>query len=1027
MWEALLRLSVRSTTFSVGVLAAIGAIGLYGLLHIQVDAVPDITNNQVQVYAYAPGYSAEEVELLITRPIEAVLATVPNRIEWRSISRMGLSLITIVFEEGEDLYKARSQIAERLLAVQSQLPAGVQPEIGPPSTGLSEAYQYTLEPAQPVSLTELRAVQDWIVRRTLLETPGVADISSFGGYVRRWEIALQPEALQRYNLSLTEIEAALQATNQLTAGGYLERGRSTLALRAEGLWRSPEDIAATVVATRQGRPIRIADIATVREGHLPRYGALLRDTTGEAVGGIVLVRKGENTAEVVRKLKAKIAELEPRLPYGIRIQPFLDREDLIDRLLSTVTQNLVKAALIVLAVLTFLLGSWRAGLLVGSVIPLSMFFALGLMSATGLSANLMSLGAIDFGLIVDGTVILVEAVLVRLPHFPTRLEAAEQGAIQIRKASLFGELIVISVYLPFLLLSGVEGKMFRPMILTMMFALASALVLSVTFIPWASGRFLRPHIWEKSEQAAEMLQLGAGKLFRFSVRRPGWAFGSWLLLLMAGGLFFWKAETLFLPELEEGAFAVETRVPLGSNLAETIERCTAIHRLLLTQLPGAFTEAVAKIGTSEIPMDPMFVESADLVLVRNPEGTLPRPVLADSLKKLVEAHYPGIFIGVQQPIQMRFNELLAGARTDIVVRLIGPDLDTLAEWGERIASLCEAVPGVSDLSRPLFFGAQQIVARWKPEALSFYGVALEEAQRWVQAYRLGLPLRPMLTADGRRTPTALRVQAPETDLSQLPLPTLHGNWVPLGLVAEVQYVPGFNEIPHAESERAYAIGINVRGRGAVSVAQELRKEIQRLPLPAGYRITLGGQWENYQSARERLLWVVPATLLLIIALLYATLPHPRAIVAILLVSLSAPAGGMVALTLRGMPFSLSAAIGLISVYGLATLNGLVLLNRLYAFRSIQIGSLRAIRQALHERVRPIVATAVVAAAGLLPMAFSQEAGAEVQRPFATVVVAGLLCGAAFNLWLLPLLYARPQKLSPTSTPTSPKSVRTGAR
>lgn len=1027
MWESLLRLSVRSTAFSLGILGAIGAIGLYGLLHIQVDAVPDITNNQVQVYAYAPGYSAEEVELLITRPIEAALATVPDRIEWRSISRMGLSLITIVFEEGVDLYRARSQIAERLLSVQGQLPAGVQPEIGPPSTGLSEAFQYTLEPVQPLSLTELRAIQDWIVRRALLETPGVADISSFGGYVRRWEIVVQPEALQRYGLSLTEVEAALQSANQLTAGGYLERSGSTLALRAEGLWRSPEDIAATVVATRHNRPIRLSDIATVQEGHMPRYGALLRDTTGEAVGGIVLVRKGENTAEVVHRLKAKIADLESRLPYGIRIHPFLDREDLIDRLLSTITQNLLKAALIVIGVLTFLLGSWRAGALVGAVIPLSMFFALGLMSATGLSANLMSLGAIDFGLIVDGTVILVEAVLVRLPHLGDCLAAAEQGSIQIRKASLFGELVVISVYLPFLLLSGVEGKMFRPMILTMMFALAGALILSVTFVPWASGRFLKPHLWEVSERTAIALQQGIGKGFRFSARRPGWALGIWLGLLGLGGLLFWKSETIFLPELEEGAFAVETRVPLGSTLSQTIDRCSAIHRLLLTQIPGAFTEAIAKIGTSEIPMDPMFIESADLILVLAPDSPLSRPELADSLKKLVEAHYPGIFIGVQQPIQMRFNELLAGARTDIVVRLLGPNLDTLAAWGEKIASVCEGVPGVSDLSRPLFFGARQIAIRWKPEALSFYGVALEEAQRWVQAYRLGLPLRPILSPDGRRTLTALRVQAPDADIAQLPLPTKRGEWVPLGLVAEVRYMPGFNEIPHAESERVYAIGINVRGRGAVSVAQELQKKMQLLPLPPGYRVSFGGQWENYQSARERLLWVVPATLLLIAALLYATLPHPKAIAAILIVSLSAPAGGMVALTLREMPFSLSAAIGLISVYGLATLNGLVLLNRVYAYQGAHARPLRAVREALHERVRPIVATAVVAAAGLLPMAFSQEAGAEVQRPFATVVVVGLLCGALFNLWLLPLLYARRQKLSPTNTPTSPSSVRTGAR
>lgn len=528
MWASLLRLSVRSTLFSLGVTGAILLIGLYGLLHVQIDAVPDITNNQVQVYAYAPGYSATEVELLVTRPLETALATVPHRIEWRSISRMGLSLITLVFPDEVNIYEVRAQIAERLLTAQPLLPPGIQPEIGPLSTGLSEAYQYILEPQAPVSLSELRSVQDWLVRRALLETPGVADISSFGGYVRRWEIRFQAEALARYRLTLTEVEQALFAANHLVGAGYIEKGGSTLSLRAEGIWRGPADIQSAVVGYHGGRPIRLSDIATVEEGHLPRYGALLKDTLGEVVGGIVLVRKGENTAEVVQRLKARIAALEARLPYGIRIVPFLDREELIHRLLRTVSRNLAEAALLVIGLLTILLGSWRAGLLVGAVIPLSMFFALGLMSLTGVSANLMSLGAIDFGLIVDGTVILVEAVLVRLPGASHRLQAAEEGAIHIRQASLFGEMVVLSVYLPLLLLSGVEGRMFRPMILTMMFALGGALLLSLTFVPWASARFLRPSGGRMAEKIAEAFQKAALKLFRASLRRPGWAFAGWL-------------------------------------------------------------------------------------------------------------------------------------------------------------------------------------------------------------------------------------------------------------------------------------------------------------------------------------------------------------------------------------------------------------------------------------------------------------------------------------------------------------------
>lgn len=1006
MWAALLRLSIRSTAFSGSILTLFLLIGLYGLLEMQIDAVPDITNNQVQVYAYAPGYSAAEVEALITRPIESALATLPRRVEWRSISRMGLSLITLVFEEDVDIYQARSQITERLLAVRDLLPPGVQPELGPVSTGLSEAYQYILKPEAPISLTELRTIQDWVIRRALLETPGVADISSFGGYVRRWEICLYPEALQRYNLTLTEIEAALMASNHLLGIGYIERGGSTIALRADGLWRSPEDIRQVVVAVRGERPLRLIDLGEVREGHLPRYGALLQDTLGEAVGGIVLVRKGENTARVIHRLKENIAALEKRLPYGIRIEPFLDRESLIQRLLDTVVSNLLKAAVIVIALLTVILGSWRAGLLVGSVIPLSMLFALGLMSATGISANLMSLGAIDFGLIVDGAVILVEAVLVRLPFYTDRRQAAEEGAIHIRRASLFGELVVISVYLPLLLLSGVEGKMFRPMVWTMLFALMGALILSLTVVPWASARFLSGHGWVLSEKLTAQIQRLVGAIFHQGARRPWIAIGTWMGLTAAGISAFLLSETIFLPELDEGAFAVETRLPLGSSLQTTMTYCHAIHRLLLEKLPGSFSGAVAKIGTSEIPMDPMFVESADLILNINPESPLARPKLADTLKRLVEAHYPGIFIGVQQPIQMRFNELLAGARTDIVLRLIGPNLDTLQHWGEIIARHCEQVAGVADLSRPLFFGSQQIVIRWKPEALAFYGVDLNEAIRRVQAYRAGIPLRAMLTEEGWRFSTAMRMMPEQipTDIRTLPIPTRGGGWVSLESVAEVLPVPSYNEIPHAEGERTYQIGINVRGRGAISVVQELERYIRKLPLPAGYRVRFGGAWENYLSAQERLMWVIPATVGLIALLMYLTLHRVQAIGAILLVSLAAPAGGMLMLTWRGMPFSLSAGIGLIGAFGLATLNGTVLLNRFYdlPYRL----SLRRMRLALAERARPILATTLIAVAGLLPMAFSQQAGAEVQRPFATTIIGGLLIGAAFNLWVLPLLFVR---------------------
>ncbi len=1017
MWEALLRLSIRSSLFTGAIVVVFLAFSVYGTAYLLVDAVPDITNNQIQVYAYAPGYSASEVELLVTRPLEQALATLPQRVEWRSISRTGLSLITVVFEEGVDLARARSTILERLIAVSGQLPPGVQPELGPLSTGLSEAYQYYLVPQVPVSLTELRAVQDWIIRRFLVQVPGVADISSFGGYVRRWEIVADLAALTRYGLTLTNLESALLQSNQLIGIGYIEKQSQTIALRMDGLWRSPEDILRTVIGTYGGRPLLLKDVARVEEGHLPRYGALLKDTVGEVVGGIVLVRKGENTAQVVSRLKAELNRLEPQLPYGIRIVSFLDRETLIHRLLTTAATNLAEAGVIVILLLTILLGSWRAGLIVGLVIPLSMLFALAGLHFSGESANLMSLGAIDFGLIVDGSVILIEAVISRLPGSQDRKATTEAAALKIRKASLFGELVVLSVYVPLLFLRGVEGKMFRPMVLTMIYALLGALILSLTLVPWLSAHFLRASAHPStslSEKLFEKLRHLSWQSYRFSVRRPYLPVLAWVFTVVLGGYLLIVSDAVFLPELNEGDFAVETRLPLGSALSETIAYCERISRLLLEKMPWAFSQVVAKIGTSEIPMDPMFVESADLIVHIRPEAPLERAELADSLKALITAHYPGIFIGVQQPIQMRFNELLAGARTDIVIKLLGPNLDTLIAYGERLAQICEKVEGVADLSRPLFFGATAVEVRWRPELLVSYGVDLGEAQRRVQAFRIGLPLREVFEGE-RRVPTALRLDLPPilTRLEALPIPTGRGGYVPLSSIAEVKLVPGFNEIPHAEGERAYILGINVRGRGTLQVVNEIQERLKGLSLPAGYFIRYGGQWQNYQEARLRLLWIGPLTILTVTMLMYFTLRRWRAVGLVLIVSLSAPAGGMVALALRGMPFSLSAAIGLLSVLGLATLNGTVLLNYLQGTPTIPLVLHRHLGGALRERVRPILLTMLLAVVGFVPMAFSMQAGAEVQRPLATVVIGGLITGAFFNLWLLPVAYGYSHQKRPS--------------
>ncbi|MGQ9864525.1 MAG: efflux RND transporter permease subunit [Bacteroidia bacterium] len=1015
MWERILRASIYQPIFSLGLTLVIIGIGVYGILGLKVDAVPDITNNQVQVYTYAPQLSAIEIEQLITTPIERALATVPHKVEQRSISRMGLSLVTLVFSDEVDIYWARAQIQEKLLTLQGELPFGARPQMGPISTGLSEVYQYTLSAKSPINLIELRSIQDWVIRPALLEVEGVADVSSYGGGVRRWEIELHPYLLEKYGITLPDLMSKLQSANLNTGGGYVEKNQRAYYLRAEGMIQDKQTLSRVPVAYIGTTPIPLEAVGTVKEGQELRYGALIKDTEGEKVGGIVLMRKGENAAQVVARLKEKIRQLEPQLPYGITVEPFLDRSQLIQQVIQTVSLNLAEAALIVIAVAVIFLGSLRAGLIVGSVIPLSLIFALGVMRLLGESGNLISLGAIDFGLVVDGSIILVEAVLVGLSGgVSDRKARVLQSAIGIRQASMLGEIVILSIYLPLLFLSGVEGKMFRPMVLMMVNLLFGAMILSLTYVPYMSALFLKgggqqmAGLHRFSHALYEGLEKVMRALWQRSLRHPLRVTGLFTFLFVGALSLFLIMEAEFLPQLDEGDFAVEIRLPIGSSLSQSIGYAGKISRTLIEALPTEIGSVIAKIGTSEIPMDPMFVENMDLIVRVLPNRTMPREALAESISTTIKKVYAGIFVGVQQPIQMRFNELLAGARTDIILRVLGPNLDTLTAIGEKIAALAEKIPGAADISKPILHGVPMLQVRWKRSQLAFYNVNLATASLYIQALSAGCIADKIRHGNQTWNLTLTLKNNPTLDhIGGLPIPTEDRKFIPLREVADIswQYAPA--EISHYSGQKTYNLGINARGRAAVSVVEDLQNQIRKtLTLPPGYFLVYGGQWKNYQEARTHLSLLAGVILILIAMLLYITFGQKLKPVWVTLALMPLGlTGGIYALFFRGYPFSISAGIGLIAGAGIISLNGIVLINQVQRLEKAGYRKWHALHRALSSRVRPIFTTSLAAIVGFLPMAFSQQGGAEVQRALATTVIGCLTLGLAQSLIFLPTLYA----------------------
>lgn len=1012
------------------VLALIG-YGIYEVRKLPIDAVPDITNNQVQVITVAPALGAPDVERLITFPIEQVNNNIPGLIELRSFSRFGLSVVTIVFEDDIDIYWARQQVSERLQQAQEQIPKGVgTPVLAPVTTGLGEIYQYTIRPKKgyedQYNVMELRTIQDWIVRRQLLDVKGVAEVSSFGGYLKQYEVAVIPEKLMAYNITIGDVFTALETNNQNTGGSYIEKGPTILFIRSEGLVGGMEDIRNIVVKNLpNGMPLLIRDVGEVRLGSAPRYGAMTYNGEQEVSGAVVMMLKGENSNEVIKNIKERITQIEKTLPEGVMIDAFLDRTKMVNNSISTVTTNLLEGALIVVFVLVLFLGNFRAGLLVASVIPLSMLFAIILMNTFGVSGNLMSLGALDFGLIVDGAVIIVEAVLHKLSHSKvfknvnklTQSEMDEEvktSASGMMNAAVFGQIIILIVYLPIFTLRGIEGKMFMPMAQTVVFALLGAFLLSLTYIPMMSSLVLSKKISHKttfSDRMMNHLERFYQKYLTKILRRQKMVLATVLGLFAVAVFIFTRLGGEFIPALPEGDFAVDTRVLPGSNLNTSVEAVSKASEIILEKFPEV-EKVVGKTGSSEVPTDPMAVDASDMMIILKPrkEWTSAKTYteLEAKMSAALEA-LPGVSFGFQYPVNMRFNELMSGARQDVVVKIFGEDLDTLATYATQLGRLSNSVEGSEAVYVESVTGMPQIVIEYNRSAIAQYGLNISDINRVVNAAFAG-ESSGMVYEGERRFDLVVRLAGEKRknleDVRQLLITTPQGAQIPLNTVANVDIVEGPNQIQRDNSQRRIIVGFNVRGRDIQSTVSELQKKVEeQIKLPPGYYITYGGTFENLEAAKDRLYVAVPLALALIFLLLYFAFGSVKQGLLIYSTIPLSAIGGIFALAIRDISFSVSAGIGFIALFGVAVLNGIVLMAEFNRLKKQGYTNLkRIVMMGTKTRLRPVLMTASVASLGFLPMALSTGEGAEVQRPLATVVIGGLLIATFLTLFVLPILY-----------------------
>ena len=1030
MLTKIIEFSVKNKLIIALLVLGLIGIGSYQVSKLPIDAVPDITNNQVQVITIAPSFGATDIERLVTFPIEQANSNISGLKEIRSFSRFGLSLVTIVFDDGIDVYWARQQVAERLQQVQNEIPQGIgTPQLGPISTGLGEIYQYVVRPKegfeQKYDVTELRTIQDWIVRRQLLQVKGVAEVSSFGGKLKQYEIAVNPDRLNAYGITINDVFDALNANNQNTGGAYIEKGPTVLYIRSEGLVGNIEDIQNISITNKNNDvPLFIQDVADVKIGFATRYGAMTYNDQGEVSGAVVMMLKGANSSQVIKDVKAKVAQIQKTLPEGVVIEPFLDRTKMVNNAISTVERNLMEGALIVVFVLVLFLGNFRAGLLVASVIPLAMLFAICMMNLFGVSGNLMSLGALDFGLIIDGAVIIVEAVLHQLslnPKFKSLLKipsndmdsVVTESAGRMMNSAVFGQIIIFIVYIPILTLQGIEGKMFRPMAETVAFALLGAFLLSLTYIPMMSSvllkkRSLKPSWSDRVMKKVEALYL---KTLLKVLRIPKTIFTIIGILFITAIILLSRMGGEFIPSLEEGDFAVDTRVLPGSNLTTTIESTQKAAHILKTRFPEV-EKVVTKIGSGEVPTDPMPMDASDMMVILKDkkEWTSAKtfPELSEKMSKALE-DVPGITVGFQYPVAMRFNELMTGARQDVVIKIFGDNLDSLVQNANQLGKIIETVKGTQNLYIEPVSGLPQVVVKYNRPVIAQYHLSVADVNRVINTAFAGQSTGLVFEGE-KRFDMVVRLNASDrkniNDIQNLLVPTPAGNQIPLNQLATVDVVEGPNQIQRENAQRRIVVGFNIKDRDVQSIVEELQGKVDKqIKLPAGYSITYGGSFENLNNAKQRLMIAVPLALALIFVLLFMAF---KSIKESLLIYTAIPLsviGGVFMLNLRGMPFSISAAVGFIALFGVAVLNGIVLISEFNRLHKNGIRNIvRIVIDGGESRLRPVLMTAAVASLGFIPMALSNGAGAEVQRPLATVVIGGLILATLLTLFVLPLLY-----------------------
>ncbi|MBN2350517.1 MAG: CusA/CzcA family heavy metal efflux RND transporter [Bacteroidales bacterium] len=1000
--------------------------GIYSMRQIPIDAVPDITNNQVQVVTISPSLSPQEVERFITYPLEITMANITDVIEIRSISRYGLSVVTVVFNDHVPILDARQLVNEQIQLASGDIPATLGiPEMLPITTGLGEVYQYTLEVKKgyedKFSPTDLRTIQDWIVKRQLSGIPGIVEISSFGGYLKQYEIAIDPDKMKSFGLTCADVFDAVSKNNESTGGSYIEKNTDAYYIRTEGLLENLQQIENIAIAQNSGTPILIKDVGTVGYGHAPRFGAMTKDGKGEAVGGITLMLKGANASQVLKKVKERVETVQKILPEGISIEPYLDRSQFVAKTTSTVGRNLIEGGLIVIFILVLLLGNFRSGLIVASVIPLSLLFGFIMMNIFGVTANLMSLGAIDFGIVIDGAVIIVENILYHIykDHTGETLtqkrmdELVKKSASGIYQSAAFGVIIILIVFIPILTLTGIEGKTFRPMAQTFSFVILGAFFLSMTYVPMMSALMLNKKIQRKktlSDRLINFLKLTYHPVLKFSLANKKSILIGTLVIFLVAMWSFTKLGGEFMPTLEEGDLAMQMTVPTGSSLSQSILSSTRAEKILIDNFPEV-KHVISKIGTAEVPTDPMAIEDADIMIVLKEKeewvSAATREELIEKMKEKLSVITAASF-EFTQPIQLRFNELMTGVKTDIAVKIYGEDLDELFDRANEAAAIISKLEGAADVKVEQITGLPQLMIRYNRDKIAQYGLNIQELNTIINTAFAGKAAGVMFEGE-RKFDLVLRLDSSyrkDLNLNKLFVSLGNGMSIPIEEVATVQYEEGPVQIARDDTKRRVTIGINVRQRDIQSLVEEIDNKLStQLKLKPGYYITYGGQFENLENARKRLVFAVPLALLMILILLFFTFNSIKyALLIFTAVPLSA-VGGVAALWIRGLPFSISAGVGFIALFGVAVLNGIVLISYYNEMRQEGIENVRYIViKGACTRLRPVLMTAITDILGFLPMAVSASAGAEVQRPLATVVIGGIITSTMLTLIILPIIY-----------------------